>query len=815
MAGGTLFGGRIVWNLDVDPSRLDEGLDSASKKVKQFGDTVEKSFGQRQAESFRDFARSVSIAGAGIGVFLKTAVDASNKTQNAFAGLASATRAFNVDAFAARQAAMSLSKDGLISVSTAAQSLESLFNGGVGLPDAIKLIQNYKDQAAFGKNATLSMNDAVTNLAQSFITENSAIGNASGQSENYSQIVDRGARILGKSADALSDRERVQAKVIGTQQLGLIVEGNASRLSETFAGKQARLGTAFFNLKSQIGDVLKVGLTPLTEKLTNLVNSSPQVTTSFVIAASGAVAFGVALVTLVGALRLAVTILAGPFNLLLTGLSILMGVTVFKAVQSLQKKMADTAQTFTSGAKNIGTVAKEQLGGKATKAASDLSEKLAELDEEIARSNKDFKENLAEMVRDAQSKVAKLNQELNLENSDFDANLAERKRSLAQSNQEAVRDHQRRVEQIKQQIQEETRSDTTANAARIKNLQDRLSNERAKGLEADQKAISSLQARLQAERIIAAKGNQGKIAELQKTLAQENTDFQESQKKRLEEYNRDVAAAEEAHQRKVADTTLELSQQTNLLKAHAQEVSDVQGFQFRDEIQKLKDAHVAQLAEYDKQKNQAIKKAAETSSGIAGAFNGIGGQVNTSSFKGVGEALGTDFAQGIKDALKAAAADTGKSVVDFLKGIFSVENQKNAANLIENKLSPIGNSIKNLLDRFDASSKNGFGLPGRAMGGPVRAGTPYIVGEKRPELFIPDQNGRIIPDLSAMGQSSGSSSTVTNINLTANLSGIVTRSRAELREVAVDLISAVNEDLRARGLEELGGGNLSARSTYV
>ena len=36
----------------------------------------------------------------------------------------------------------------------------------------------------------------------------------------------------------------------------------------------------------------------------------------------------------------------------------------------------------------------------------------------------------------------------------------------------------------------------------------------------------------------------------------------------------------------------------------------------------------------------------------------------------------------------------------------------------------------------------------RAEGGPVVKGQPYIVGEKRPELFIPDENGTIIPDIS-------------------------------------------------------------------
>lgn len=37
-----------------------------------------------------------------------------------------------------------------------------------------------------------------------------------------------------------------------------------------------------------------------------------------------------------------------------------------------------------------------------------------------------------------------------------------------------------------------------------------------------------------------------------------------------------------------------------------------------------------------------------------------------------------------------------------------------------------------------------FGAPGRAMGGPVGRGQPYIVGERGRELFVPDSNGTII-----------------------------------------------------------------------
>jgi len=49
-----------------------------------------------------------------------------------------------------------------------------------------------------------------------------------------------------------------------------------------------------------------------------------------------------------------------------------------------------------------------------------------------------------------------------------------------------------------------------------------------------------------------------------------------------------------------------------------------------------------------------------------------------------------------------------------------------------------------------------LGIPGRATGGPVAAGKPYIVGERRPELFVPDVPGRIVPRVpSVAGMAAG------------------------------------------------------------
>lgn len=44
-------------------------------------------------------------------------------------------------------------------------------------------------------------------------------------------------------------------------------------------------------------------------------------------------------------------------------------------------------------------------------------------------------------------------------------------------------------------------------------------------------------------------------------------------------------------------------------------------------------------------------------------------------------------------------------------------------------------------------------LGAREFGGPVDAGKPYIVGERNPEIFVPNVAGRILPDLSGLGGS--------------------------------------------------------------
>ncbi|UIK05001.1 tape measure protein [Neorhizobium galegae] len=108
-----------------------------------------------------------------------------------------------------------------------------------------------------------------------------------------------------------------------------------------------------------------------------------------------------------------------------------------------------------------------------------------------------------------------------------------------------------------------------------------------------------------------------------------------------------------------------------------------------------------------------------------------------------------------QDRVRQAAEDAREFNKDLTRGIIDgfVEGKK-AADVFADSLKKIGDRLLGMaLDSiFDSPGKGGAGFNPlsflgdifRASGGPVRKGQPYVVGEKRPELFVPDQNGSIV-----------------------------------------------------------------------
>ena len=97
------------------------------------------------------------------------------------------------------------------------------------------------------------------------------------------------------------------------------------------------------------------------------------------------------------------------------------------------------------------------------------------------------------------------------------------------------------------------------------------------------------------------------------------------------------------------------------------------------------------------------------------------------------------------------------------------EEEINNPEIIEKQTTRLGRIAKG----SGATTSLGF-IPEMAVGGPVNAGRPYMVGEKGPELFVPSSSGSIVPN-GAMGSSGGGTG---GVNVTYNIAAGV--SRAEL-----------------------------------
>jgi hypothetical protein len=98
------------------------------------------------------------------------------------------------------------------------------------------------------------------------------------------------------------------------------------------------------------------------------------------------------------------------------------------------------------------------------------------------------------------------------------------------------------------------------------------------------------------------------------------------------------------------------------------------------------------------------------------------------------------------------------------------------------QLTDPGGPLQGLLQLYDSVFGTHYSTTGtRERGGPAQRGVPLIVGEKRPEVFVPDENGRIVPSLAAMqGSMAGGTTIHTHIDLDGReVADVVSRYQAD------------------------------------
>jgi len=244
------------------------------------------------------------------------------------------------------------------------------------------------------------------------------------------------------------------------------------------------------------------------------------------------------------------------------------------------------------------------------------------------------------------------------------------------------------------------------------------------------------------------------------------------------------------------------------------------GQAFESEMLKSGDsAKAAMLAE----QTQALELATTKARALESAYQAIGTAMATTLTEGVaGLVAGTttaqqvfsDFLKGIGDALMKAAQQMiaqylAIAAARALAGLFGGGSLGGGGAGGAADGSGFGATAFGGGGTFGSQ---GFQMPsilGRAVGGPVTGNTPYMVGERGPELFVPGSSGTIVPANTtaslreSMGAPSGNGSGSPVLNMTfetTKIAGTEYVSREQLEAAMLQTRRQASADGAKRGM---------------
>jgi tape measure domain-containing protein len=403
------------------------------------------------------------------------------------------------------------------------------------------------------------------------------------------------------------------------------------RQSKTLGGSITRLKNQWTLLSAKVGEFASTALVPVIDKVIDFMRNNSQMIISLGIATAAVLTFAGVVFSVISVMgRMAATAavlkvstlaLAAPLILIAT----LIGVVAYKAMQNFQDKTKTAMDNVLKNFGNIGKSAEEELGKKAAKAAQDLAEKLADIDEQIAKSNRTFTENLAELVKSTKDKVKELTQGVEEETASFNKENDKRLKDFTKTQDELTKKHNEKVSEIQKQIDEEAEYGWLA--------------------------------------------DQDKLADLKKELSSENEEYDSQFSENKAKYEEDTSEAKDQHEKKLGDLNTSLNEQLALLQKHSDDVLAVKDFQYRDEFQKLQDAHIEELAAFERQKEDAVKAAKDQSDESYQAQIASGNE-----YKPLLDQLATDLGgsmgQKLKDSFKEALQEM-PVWVDVLFGVMA------------------------------------------------------------------------------------------------------------------------------------------------
>lgn len=245
------YDGSIRIDTSINTKGISTGIQSITNTLNKFASVVGVTFS------------TVAVVNFG-----KTCVSTAMEIENAIIGLQSIVEGQGRSFAKANSFIQDYIADGLVPLQNAVTAYKNLASRGYTDEQIQNVMIALKNSATYGRQANLTLGDAVQSATEGLKNENSILVDNAGVTKNVSVMWKEYANQIGASYTELTKQQKIQAEVNGILEETQFQIGDAEKASNTFTGQISRLSVSFTNLKSAIGN----SIIPVLEKIIPYLN---------------------------------------------------------------------------------------------------------------------------------------------------------------------------------------------------------------------------------------------------------------------------------------------------------------------------------------------------------------------------------------------------------------------------------------------------------------------------------------------------------------------------------------------------------------
>lgn len=208
--------------------------------------------------------------------FTKTCIDSASQVQAAFTGLNSIVEGTGNSFAQAQKFINDYTSDGLVSINEAATAYKNLLARGYDTSQIEDVLTRLKDSAAFGRQASYDLGEAVVTATEGLKNENSILVDNAGVTKNVAKMWEDYAKEIGVSTNDLTQAQKIQAEYNGIMEETRFQVGDAAAYTKTFSGQVQQLKFNFTQMTAAIGKVVA----PIAQLFIPVLNAAMQAVTN-------------------------------------------------------------------------------------------------------------------------------------------------------------------------------------------------------------------------------------------------------------------------------------------------------------------------------------------------------------------------------------------------------------------------------------------------------------------------------------------------------------------------------------------------------